>query len=533
MKTLFACFMALLTCVPLTASATPQSRCAQLANVKLLVPKGAASLTIESTTLVAATPDVPELCLVHGRIDREIHFDLALPTTWNGKIMMEGNSLFAGPPSTWPLNYYPSIQYAAVVTDMGQTGDPADLLNHPGRQANFLYRSTHLVALATKETTQAYYGTGATHAYFEGCSRGGVQGMLEASRFPDDFDGIIAGAPNLPNNGGARIWNEQAVFPGGPANGGLITSSKVALLSNIVLKRCDKLDGVADGVVADPRICTFSPKEDLPRCKNDADGASCFTKAQVAALQKIHDGPQSNGQPIGVPYYFSGNEGYNYGDAFGVGEDILDYAFDVTGFPENPVLFPDFYDVGIPSFDYYIETMNLRYLTFADANYLLQYFNFDNTADVQRYTKSLSPQFPATPDLSNYGRKGGKLIMWHGLADSVVNSETSREFYEAGATAAGGYSNLKTFDRLFLVPGTLHCGGGPGPQWFDFVPALEQWVEHGQAPKSVIGYAPDSNTTQPICAYPKQARLKSQSADPGVAESYKCVNVTNAEGDID
>lgn len=123
--------------------------------------------------------------------------------------------------------------------------------------------------------------------------------------------------------------------------------------------------------------------------------------------------------------------------------------------------------------------------------------------------------------------------MWHGLADSVDNSEMSREFYEAGAAAVGGYSNIKTFDRLFLAPGTLHCGGGPGPWWFDPLPALEQWVENGIAPKSIEGYAPDSNTTQPVCAYPKQARLKSPAADPAVAESYKCVNVSNVQGDVD
>jgi hypothetical protein len=122
--------------------------------------------------------------------------------------------------------------------------------------------------------------------------------------------------------------------------------------------------------------------------------------------------------------------------------------------------------------------------------------------------------------------------MWHGMADSLINPELSREFYEASARAAGGYGTLKAYDRLFLVPGALHCGGGPGPWWFDPLPALEKWVEGGQRPKSIEGYAPDTNTTQPICAYPKQARLAAPGADPTVASSYRCVNVQPAADDV-
>ncbi len=529
MKTLLGCFIALLALSMMPAYATA-TRCATLATARLPLPSGAGSFAIDSTTLVAATADVPEHCLVHSHIDSDIHFDVALPTSWNGKMMMEGNGGF-GDISGWALDYYVTQQYTAVITDMGQTGDPANLLNRPDRIANLFYRSTHLVAMAAKEVTQAYYGKSATHNYFEGCSRGGSQAMNEAARYPGDFDGIIAGAPAL-SSGGARLWNEQAVFPQGPENGGLIASAKVTLLSAAVLRKCDQRDGVADNIVADPRSCNFSPKDDLPRCKHDVDGPECFTRAQIGALQKIHQGPSSNGRATGVPFYFSGNEGYNYGDIYGVGADILDYATVVTGFPENPHLFPDLYDVGIPSANFWTETMYLRYVLFADPNYQLKNFNFDSKADIQRYVRGLSLQYPATADLSAYAEQGGKLIMWHGLADSRVNSEMSREFYEAGAAALGGYRQIKHFDRLFLVPGTLHCGNGPGPWYFDPVPALEQWVENGQAPKSILGLAPDTNTTQPICAYPKQARLKSPGADPSVADSYQCVNLSNEADDV-
>ena len=512
----------------LTAFADPAGSCAQFATAKLAIPSGASSLSIDSTSLVAATADVPEYCLVYGHLDTEVHFNVALPTSWNGKLMMEGSGGFAG--GLPDLGYDVSLQYAAVGSDLGQTGDPADLLNRPDRIANLEYRSTHLVALTGKQIMKAFYGVPAQHAYFYGCSRGGSQAMVEASRFPTDFDGIIAGSPAL-ESGGARIWNVQATIPGGPSKGGLIPSAKVTLFSAQVLKKCDRLDGVTDGVVADPRACNFSPAEDLPRCRHDADGPTCFTKAQVAALEKMHEGPHSNGRRIGVRYYFSGNEGYDYGD-FGVGEDILEFSYNVSGFPGNPFIWPDLFDVGIPSWDYWTESMYLRYVVFSDPSYLLQNFNFDSKSDVARYTAALRPQYPASPDLSAYRRAGGKLLMWHGLSDSLINSEMSREFYEAGAATAGGYGKLKTYDRLFLVPGTLHCGGGPGPWYFDPLPALEKWVENGQAPKSIEGYAPDSNRSQPICAYPKQASLISSTADPALAGSYRCTNVQPAPDDV-
>jgi len=170
--------------------------------------------------------------------------------------------------------------------------------------------------------------------------------------------------------------------------------------------------------------------------------------------------------------------------------------------------------------------MNMRYIVFGDPNFDLASFNYQNQSDVSRYVNALAPQFPVSPDLSAFGRKGGKLIIWQGEGDSVVNYEVTREFYEASAKAAGGFRTLKSFNRLFAVPGTTHCGGGPGPWAFDPLPVLEQWVEKSQPPKSIIGFAPDTNSTQPICAYPKQARLISSSADPTVASSYRCVNIS-------
>jgi hypothetical protein len=533
----FGCFLGVCALlVHSVAFADVATRCQRLLATSFAAPGDASSLVIDSTTVVAATADVPEYCQVIGHLDSEVNFVLKMPSTWNDKLMMEGNSGFAGE----PLDYLASVldwdvanNYAALATDTGHSGGPEQLLNRPDRIANLMYRSVHIVSLAAKEIVTAYYSAVPRHSYFEGCSRGGTQAMDEASRYPGDFDGLVAGAPNLPS-GGFRLWNSRALFPSGPQAGGVITSDKVALLSSLVLKKCDSMDGRVDGIVSDPRACNFSPIRDLPRCQNNVDGPGCVTSVQAAIFEKIHQGPQSGGRSIGAPYYYSGVEGYNYGDAFGVGEDILDFAYNASGFPENPLLFPDFYDVGSPSFDYWLETQYLRYIVFSDPNFDLANFNYENRFQVSRYIQALAPQFPPGPNLSAFARKGGKLIIWQGEGDPVVNYEVTREFYEASARAAGGLKQAKSFERLFAVPGTTHCGGGPGPWAFDAVPALEQWVESSTTPKSIVGFAPDTNSTQPVCAYPKQARLIGKSADPTVAASYRCVDVDyDPRDDID
>jgi hypothetical protein len=508
---------------PAAALADAAANCSNLAAANLALPGDATSLTIDSAALVAAAGGLPEYCLVNGHLDTEINFQVELPTTWNGKILMEGNSGFAG--------YIPFLDfrlvtgYAVFGTDTGHnggvTGGGESLLNRPDRIANLQYRSVHLVALTAKEIAQTYYGAAPTHAYFEGCSRGGVQAMTEVQQYPTDFDGVIAGAPSFPS-GGFRLWNSQALFPAG-ASSGLLPAAKVALLGTLILQQCDGLDGIVDGIVDDPRECDFTPADDLPRCRHDVDGPACFTRAQVTALQKIHEGPRSNGQRIGPKFYFSGVEGYSYGDAFGVGVDILDFSYWVSGFPGVPSLYPDLFDVGMPSFAYFIELNNLRYLAFSDPTYLLQNFDYDNTTDVSAYVNALAAQWTSTPNLGTFAGQGRKLIEWHGWGDSNANPIGTVQFYAAAAHTMG-LGRVKSFDRLFMVPGTAHCGGGPGPWNFDPLPVLEQWVEAGQAPDSIIGSNPDGTMTRPVCAYPRVARLKHPGLDPNVASNFACVD---------
>jgi hypothetical protein len=527
---LSAALLSLTLLAPAGALADGVHSCGDLVTAEMRPPDDARNLTIDSAVVVAGAAAVPEHCLVQGHLDTEINFVMKLPTAWNGKVLMRGNFAFAG--------YIPylddllAMKYAVVGTDTGHsrgdTGGAEALLNRPDRIANFQYRAVHLVALTARQVAKTYYHSTPRHSYFTGCSGGGRQAMLEVQKYPDDFDGVIAGAPGLPN-GGFRLWNMRALFPGGPATD-VLPSPKVALLSQLVLEKCDGLDGMVDGIVDDPRACNFSPKDDLPRCVNDVDGPDCFTRAQVAALAKIHHGPQSQRRSLGPPFFFSGVEGYSYGDVYGIGVDLLDFSETSSGYPGVPALFPDYWDVGIPSQDYWLEAEFLRNIAFGDPSYLLQSFNFDRPSDLATYLGALQPQLPTSPDLSAFARRGGKLIEWQGWGDSVNTPMATVQFYEAGAKAVGGVDRAKSFDRLFMVPGTAHCGDGPGPWSFDPLPALEQWVEAGKVPNALTGTNPDSGLSRPICAYPKVARLKDPSLDPGLASSFACVDVEESDG---
>jgi feruloyl esterase len=516
--------------LPTFASADATSACTGLTAVQLSPPGDSTSITIDTTSLVPAGSGLPEYCSVTGHIDKEIGFAINLPTVWNKKIEMAGNTAFAGDLVSFDIQTPLITGYAAVATDTGHEGGPNTLLNHPERIVNFEYRAVHLVSLASKEITKTYYGKAANHSYFNGCSRGGTQGMLEAQKYPNDFDGIAAGYPNLPS-GGFRLSALQALFPNGPRSG-VLPAAKAVLLGQLVIQKCDALDGVTDGIVSDPTGCNFTPKKDLPACPTNADGTTCFTKAQINALEKIHEGPVSNGRSLGQPFYFSGIEGFDYGDAYGVGVDIIDFANNLSGFPGVPSLYPDFEGPGMPSLDYFLELESLRYIVFSDPKYLLQNFDYNNNSDVQAYLQGLAPQMAENPNYTAFALNGGKLVEYHGLGDSVNSYANTQAFYDEGVQAVGGLGRMKSFDRLFLVPGAAHCGGGTGPWNFDPMPTLENWVEKGNAPQKIIGNNPDTNLTRPICAYPKVARLVSPSADPNLAASFTCVNVPARADDV-
>jgi len=453
--------------------------------------------TITSATLVAATATAPEHCLVAGRVDAAIKFELRLPTTtWNGKFYHAGGGGFVGsiPTSETALGR----GYAVIGTDTGHVGDgpfPPALdgswaSNDPEAQINFGHRAVHVVTVAGKRILHAFYGRHERLAYFEGCSNGGRQAMQEAERYPTDFDGIIAGAPALDWVGtmSGFVWNEQA------ASAAPLSVDKVALLAAAVLHECDGKDGLTDGLISDPRRCRFDPK--TLQCPA-GDAPTCLTAGQVETVKRVYQGATSD---KGRPLYFGWPQGHEDGAMTG-------WPLWITG------------NGGIPP---------LQFL-FADG--YLKYFVFDPsfdvlTSDLESDVKAMRPTgkfLNATnADLSDFRAAGGKLIMWHGWADAALTAFRSIAYLKEAAEKTKHGDRLGEFFRLFLAPGMHHCAGGPGPNTLDALAALESWVENGIAPEQIIATHRGGpvDFTRPLCAYPKEATYRG--GDVNNAANFVC-----------
>lgn len=441
--------------------------------------------TITSAAVVPAAGALPEHCLVGGQISgTEINFALRLPTTtWNGNLYHEGGGGLVGyiPEGARGL----ARGYAAVGTDTGHVGSPpvplfdgSWALGHPERQLDFGFRAIHLVTVAAKQVVAVAYGTGPRYSFFEGWSNGGRQGMMEAQRYPDDYDGIIAGSPVMDLTG-ANIqhnYNQQTLMATP------IPPAKLPLLAQAVLAECDSQDGLVDGLVDMPRGCSFDPA--VLACPA-GDAPDCLTLAQVDAAKKVYGGPvnSAGGQlhPGPLPGAEDGGSGWEL-------------------WISGPGPF------GVP-LGFLVQSHFMRFFFFADATYNPMTFDFDS--DIAQ-VESFAPTLNATdPDLSSFRKSGGKLIIWHGLADPSVTSTSSLEYYNAVTREMRTANKLDKFFRLFFAPGMHHCfeGCGPGLNTFDALTAMENWVERGLAPDQLAAShtGPGIARTRPLCAYPKVA----------------------------
>lgn len=461
---------------------------------------------------------LPAFCRVAGVIkpttDSDIKFEVWMPITgWNGRFQQQGNGGFAGE-IAYPLMAASLRQgYAAASTDDGHTGggNPTWAINHREKMIDFGYRAVHLTAEDGKAIVHAFYGLSSHRSYFIGCSDGGREALMEAQRFPKDFDGILVGAPanfwtHLLDG---FVWNEQATLDN-PAS--YIPASKLPLIQADALAACDALDGVKDGVLKDPRRCHFDPA--VLQCKG-RDEPGCLTAAQVQAVRKIYAGPKNphTGQQI-FPGYEPGAEA-----APG------DWSAWITGnAPGKAIQF--FFANG-----YFTD------MVFENPQWDFRTFDFDS--GVRLSDAKLGPILNSTnPDLNPFRARGGKLIQYHGWADSAIAPLNSVNYYETVIKAMSSESaqsqksdalkETRTFYRLFMVPGMGHCGGGTGPTTFggvsqvaplqldaqhDMIKALERWVEHGVAPKKIIATqyvdgkpAKGIARTWLLCPYPEEAQ---------------------------
>lgn len=490
------------------ADLMPRKSCESLAQVKLkdLAQIKAAMLPAEGTR--------PAHCSVTGMLSPEIAFEVSLPTAWNGRFYMIGNGGHAGEAlddagRVAQRNEAVRLGFAFAQTNTGHDSkkEPGGtfVLSNPQKAIDYAYRAVHLTATTAKELTKDYYGKAVSKAYWNSCSNGGRQGLIEAQRYADDFDGIVANAPWVDQTGFtiASMWNQKALSEAP------VTPAKLALVGEKVMAKCDAVDGLKDGLIDDPRKCNFDPKRDVPMCAEGTDGADCLTPKQAEAIEKVYSGPMSNGKPF-FPGYMVGSEGVVPGRGGAAASGWLNLIVAVTA-------------DGKPA-DFNLAENTMKYLvpTPPKPDYDYKTFDFDkDTHLLDAWSKQVDAK---NPDLSKFRKHGGKLIMTYGWADSILEPMMGVNYYEQ-ALAANGTDVTPQFFRLFMVPGMAHCGGGIGPDRNDAVSAVIDWVEKGKAPESITASRVVGGKvvrTRPLCPYPQVARYNGQGSIDD-AGNFRCV----------
>lgn len=432
-------------------------------------------------------------CRVEGVIGTEIRFRLVLPDGWNGRFVMGGGGGFVGTVDN-QVEEVANRGFATVGTDTGHQASGIQAgwaLDNLERQVNYGYLGVHRTAEVAKAIVRAYYGRDAAYAYFLGCSNGGRQALMEAQRFPGDFDGIVAGAPayDFTRIAASFITHAQATFPD-PADlkTSAVSPAELRLAAAGALEACDGSDGVKDGVIDQPQTCRFTVSTVKP-CPDDVPAEDCVTRKGRTALARIYapisgpDGEIYPGQPVGGEADPGGWRDWITGVepklASGTGGKVpsLRHAFGTEFFK--------YFVHGDPAWDY----RRFDVSTWArDTRVAATFLNADSV------------------DLDAFKARRGKLLLWHGWADPALNAVSTVRYYDrllARDPHAADYA------RLFLMPGVLHCAGGAGPDVVDWLTAMSQWTEQGAAPERLIaakvgaGGAP--LRTRPLCRHPQRA----------------------------
>lgn len=425
--------------------------------------------------------NLPAFCRIAATLtpssDSDINVEVWLPASgWNGKYQAVGNGGWAGSISYPAMAEALKRGYAASSTDTGHIGSNGRFaLGHPEKLIDYGYRSEHEMTVHSKTIINAFYGNSPKLSYWTGCSSGGKQALMEAQRYPNDYDGIVAGDPtnNWTGRAVGSIWVAQAMHTD---EASYIPPTKYAMVHDAVLAACDALDGVKDRVLDDPRVCKFDPKE--LECKGD-DGPGCLTPKQVEAARKIYTAPTNprTKEVIVAPLERGSELGWmNFGGPkpFGSGED------------------------------------HFKYVVFQNPNWDFKTLNFD--ADVIKTRAIDKGTIDAmNPDLKAFQAHGGKMLQYHGWADQQMPPGNSVAYYGSVLEAMGGLAKVKDFYRLYMVPGMGHCRGGDGTDTFDMLTALEQWVENGKAPDQIAASRTRNgkvDRTRPLCPYPQIAKYK-------------------------
>jgi len=455
-----------------------------------VVPAGRFAAPSVRADAPAVSVPVPAFCRVIGRVQPTIKFEVWLPVDqWNGKFQGVGGGGFAGTISYAELGAALREGYATASTDTGHSGGGTArwALGHPELVIDFAYRAIHEVTVRAKRIVEDFYGAAPMRSYFVGCSRGGYQGLVEAAQYPDDYDGIVAGAPAVfPSRyNAAQLWVGGATLKNPAA---FIPPAKYPVVHRAVLAACDARDGAKDGLLEDPRLCDFDPQ--LLLCPG-TESHDCLTRAQVEAARMIY-APVTNPRTAEVlaPPLERGTE-----LAWGA----------LAGGPGPSQLATEFF----------------KYFVFDDPNWDWKMFDFDR--DMDRAETKVGAVMATNPDLTAFAARGGKLIMYHGWADQRIAPRNSI-IYRDGVGRLLGEPRTNSFLRLYMVPGMLHCSGGAGPDSFDAVSALDRWVGQGVAPQEIIASRSTNGVVarrRPLCPYPQVAVYRG-AGSLDMATSFSC-----------
>ena len=495
-----ASLAALVLTTALTACSTvsaPQSSASQTATPEQCAAFDTASLGVSSasTRWVAASGTLPAFCEVSGTLNpvqgSNIGVVFRLPADWNGKVLGIGGGGWAGNITLAAASDGLAKGYATMQTDGGNAG--TDVWNNgwvaerPESAIDFSHRAIHLMTVTGKAVAARFYGRAHSRAYYNGCSTGGRMGLMEAQRYPDDYDAIIAGAPvyTLQTQTSAVFRNQAFAAGGGAA---AFTPEDLQLVQTSVLAQCDARDGLADGIVNDPASCTWQPAS--LQCTGEKT-ASCLSAPQVAALQSVYDGRRAaDGSYMMLPLRRGGEASWSFFvGTNGTGVD-----------PSRGGGLGGVYPIANPGVEWSMLGMTERdYLTVRSSPFAALYEAKD-------------------PDLSAFFARGGRLMLWHGESDAGPSPVATLDYVQAVQASNPAAANQM---RYFTLPGVGHCRGGPGADVVDYIDAMDRWVSTGVAPERLVGRNQQSGITRPHCAYPAVARYDG-SGDANDPANWTC-----------
>lgn len=433
-----------------------------------------------------------------------------MPDTWNGKLLGSGGGGWAGntnlqaPGPGLPDGATPGLVagYAVAQTNGGHEVKQGNIWDtswtaNPEAVVDFSYRAIHVMTDVAKALVTTYYGRPLRHAYFEGCSTGGRQALMEVQRYPKDYDGVIAGAPVYT----LTVQTMSVVRNQAFARAEPLTAAQIQTLQTAALEACDGNDGLVDGVITDPRACTFDPGTLQCGVASNHDQQNCLTPKQVQTLRTVYAGVKNAaGETVAYPLA-RGSEG-SWTRFISAAKAPTDEDFN-TGAA----------GAGLGG---------LRALLFKDPNFNLRAFDIDKDYRTVRASAFAAGYEAKNPDISAFVQAGGKLLLWHGMLDPGPSPLATIEYFdEVQKITRPKVKSLDANARLFIEPGVYHCRGGPGADEVNFVDAIDKWVEHGKAPSTLLATRADHALSRPVCRYPALPRYKGK-GDPNSADSFVC-----------